>query len=68
MEAKLLKELKKGEFFTLKAIEEPTESQVYVKGVYDRSEKKFECQKFTDIWGNGKMLKSNTVVYVGFTF
>ena len=68
METKLLKELKKGEYFTLREVKEPKESQVYVRGEYDKSQRKFECQRFTDIWGNGKMLKGNTIVYVGFTF
>lgn len=69
MEAKALKDIKKGEYFTLKPYGENTkDSQVYVKGEYDRSEKKFECQKFLDIWGNGRMIKGTTIVYVGFTF
>lgn len=63
-----LKDIKKGTYFTLKPIEEPKDSQVYVKGDYDRSEKKFECQKFTDIWGNGRFIKGTTEVYIDFTF
>lgn len=35
-----LKDIKKGEYFTLKPIAEPKESQVYIKEEYDRSEKK----------------------------
>ena len=64
----MLKDVKKGGYFTLKPIEDPKESQVYVKGDYDRSSKKFECQKFTDIWGNGRLLKGTTKVYIDFTF
>lgn len=37
-----LKELKKGDFFTKKAISDPSESQVWVRGDYDRSAKKYD--------------------------
>lgn len=43
-----VKELKKGEFFTKKPIEYPTDSQVWVRDEYDRSEKKFLCYNFAD--------------------
>ena len=39
MEQKLLKDLKKGEFFTKMPIEEPKETQVLIRGDYDRGEK-----------------------------
>lgn len=44
-----LKELKKGDFFTKKAISDPSESQVWVRGDYDRSAKKYDCYKFEDV-------------------
>lgn len=44
-----LKDLKKGEFFTLKPIEETKKSQVWIRDEYDRSERKYECYKFEDI-------------------
>ena len=62
-----LRDLKKGEFFTLKPIEEPKDSQVFVKDEYDRSEKKFWCGKFSDIC-EGKFLSGDRIVYTGFTF
>jgi hypothetical protein len=62
-----LKELKKGEFFTLKPIAEPTENQVFIKGDYDRSLKKYECQKFGNI-NSWKYLKSDTEIFTEFTF
>ena len=43
-----IKELKKGEFFTKKPLEYPKESQVWIRGDYDRSEKKYECVRFDD--------------------
>ena len=62
-----LKDLKMGEYFTLKPIDEPKESQVYIRGEYDRSTKRFCCGKFCDIsaWRN---LKGDRVVYTDFYF
>ena len=64
---KTVKDLKPGEWFTLKPIEEPKESQVYIRGEYDRSERKYECGKFSDI-SYSRYLKGNTQVYTDFTF
>ena len=44
-----IKDLKVGEFFTIKPIAEPKESQVYIRGEYDRSLRKYSCGKFDDI-------------------
>lgn len=62
-----LKDVKKGEYFTLKPIEEPTEKQVYVRDDYDRSSKKYTYYNFADVNRYGEK-KGNTCVYVGFTF
>lgn len=62
-----LKELKQGDWFTLKPIEEPKASQVYIRGEYDRTEKKYDCGKFSDI-SYSRMLKGDTEVYTDFTF
>lgn len=62
-----LSDLKKGEYFTLKDIEYPKESQVFIKGEYDRSEKAYYCDKFSDI-SSCKILKGNKLVYTDFYF
>ena len=62
-----LKSLKKGEYFTLKPIEEPKENEVLVKGDYIREEKKFSCSKFSDM-NSEKFIPATKQVYVGFTF
>lgn len=62
-----IKDLKKGDWFTLKPIAEPKENQVYIRGDYDRSEKKYECGKFSDI-SYCRMLKPSTEVYTDFIF
>lgn len=67
MEAKKLKDLKPGAFFTRKPIEEPKENQVYLRGAYDRAQKKYECTNFGDM-NKVIYLKGETIVYQGFTF
>lgn len=63
----VLKDLKRGEFFTLKPVEYPRESQVYIRGEYDRSTKKYACSKFSDV-NYERLLKGTTTVYTEFTF
>ena len=63
----ILKELKEGSYFTLKDIREPKESQVLIKGEYDRSTKTYCCGFFDDI-SRYKDIKPNTKVYTDFTF
>lgn len=59
---KAIKELKKGEYFTLKEIEYPEEKQVWVRDEYDHSEKAYMIHNFADTckW---KYLKGNKKVY-----
>lgn len=68
MEAKKIKDLKKGEFFTLKDYGEcPDESKVYIRDSYDRTAKKYSCYKWSDI-NHESMIKADRTVFVGFTF
>lgn len=67
MEAKKIKDLKKGDYFTLKPIEYPSEKLVWVRGDYERSEKKYSCTKFSDIC-HENFMKGDRIVYVGFEF
>lgn len=48
MEAKKIKDLKKGEYFTLRPMEEAKESQVWIKGNYTRRKKGYSCTKWND--------------------
>ena len=43
-----LKDLKKNDLFTKKQIEHPTEHQVFIRGEYDRTERKYLCTRFDD--------------------
>ena len=62
-----LKSLKKGEYFTLKDIPEPKESQVWVKDDYDRIDKEWICYKFSDV-NQSKGFKGTKMVYTDFIF
>ena len=62
-----VKDCKKGDFVTLKKLAEPKENEVYIVCGYDRSDKKYELQKFSDI-SSFKYLKGDTEVYTDFTF
>ncbi|MBR4407755.1 MAG: hypothetical protein IKT27_05525 [Clostridia bacterium] len=64
---KKIKNLKKDEFFTLKPIEYPKESQVWVFDGYDRSDRTYCAIKFSDI-GDSYCFKGDKEVYTGFTF
>jgi len=67
MPQKTVRDLKRGEWFTLRPIAEPKDSQVYIRGEYDRSLRQYECGKFSDISAY-RMLKGTTPVYTEFTF
>ena len=62
-----VKELKKKEYFTRKQIEYPKDSQVYIRGEYDRETKKYFCYKWNDV-NAYILLKGNTTVYTDFIF
>ena len=62
-----IKEVKRGEFFTLKPSPFPKESQVYVRGEYDRSARRYDCGKFSDI-SMSRLFSGRTMVYIDFIF
>lgn len=66
-EIKKIKDLKKGEWFTLKPIEYPKESQVWSLEGYDRSTRKYWAVRWSDI-GDSREFKGDKEVYTGFTF
>lgn len=67
MRATTISKIKAGEYFTFQPIEEPTEKQVYIRGDYERSLRRYEYSKFTDVC-NSKFAKGDRVVYVDFYF
>lgn len=64
---KQLKELKKGEWFTLKEVPYPTDEQVYIKGEYDRATKKYSCCKYGDM-NCEKFFSGSKLVFDEFIF
>lgn len=62
-----LKDLKKGDYFTRKNIEYPTGKDVWIKGDYDRSLKKYSCINWLDI-NKEIFLKPDTEIFVDFIF
>lgn len=62
-----LREVKRGDYFTKKNIDFPRDSQVWIRGEYDRSEKKYECYRFDDV-NTTCYIKGDKEVYVDFTF
>ena len=64
-----VKELKKGDYFTRKSLGEKSAkpSQVYIRGDFDQSEKKYWCQKWNDI-SSGRYVDGNKTIYTDFTF
>lgn len=62
-----VKQLKKGDFFTRKPIENPTEKQVFIRGEYDRSARRYECTRFDDI-SSQIYLKGDKEIFTDFTF
>ena len=65
-----LSELKRGEYFTLKPLANPTADQVFIKGWFDRKADKYDCERYNAKCRDGarRLLKSTTVVYTGFDF
>ena len=62
-----IKDLKKGEYFTIKPISNPTEKQVYIRDEYDRTEKKYLAGRFDDI-SYSRLFKPSQEVYTDFIF
>ena len=62
-----LRELKQGQLFTLKDIAVPNENQVFVRKEFDRSEKKYLVQRYSDI-NSWRYLSGDRKVFVDFIF
>lgn len=62
-----LKDVKAGEWFTRKPYEHPTDKQVFIRGKYDQTTKKYMCTYWYDI-SRSILLKGDTIVYLDFEF
>lgn len=63
----IIKELKKGDYFTLKPITEPLANQVWIRGDYDKESKTYSCINFDDT-SYERFIKGSRTVYTDFTF
>lgn len=61
-----LKQLKAGDWFTIKPIPEPKESQVWIKEHYNREDRTYTCERYDG--GGERYFKSDRKVYVDFYF
>lgn len=59
-----IKSLKRGDFFKLS---DKPNATVYIRGDYDKSERKYECYKFYDV-NDFTYKNGNKTVITGFTF
>lgn len=67
MKARTIKSLANGTYFTKTQIENPKESQVWIRGDYDRSQKRYECVNFADMC-KFCYLPGDKFVFTDFTF
>ena len=61
-------ELKRGEYFTVKPIANPTPDQVFIKGYFDRKADRYPCERYNAKCRHGaiRMFTSKTKVYTDF--
>lgn len=62
-----VKSLKKGDYFTLKQIDEPKQSQVWVMQGWDRYSRVYYATKFSDM-NQSKEFKGTEKVFIDFYF
>lgn len=62
-----ISELQVGEYFTLRPHTYPTEKQVWVRGTYNRTTKKYDCYKWDDVC-HCRAFDGNTEVFTNIIF
>ena len=63
-----LRQLPAGTYFRVVSKDGKMSRETYTKGYYIPSDKKYECAKHSDIWGNGRALKGTTKVTTDFFY
>lgn len=63
-----LRQLPKGTYFRTVDKNGKMSRETYTKSYYEHSEKKFQCDKHSDIWGNGRLMKGTTKVTTDFIY
>lgn len=62
-----VKDLKQGDFFCKKDIAFPSENQVWIRGDYDRSARRYVITRFSDMCDT-QLIKGEKDVFCDFTF
>lgn len=64
-----LRDLKEGDYFCLKSLgeKEAKDSQIWIKGEYDKSSRKYSCTKFSDV-NHEHLFDGNKLVFIDFIF
>ena len=62
-----VKELKKGDFFTKKELSAPNDTQVWIRGEYDRASKRYVITRFSDFCDT-QLMRGDKEVFTDFTF
>ncbi|MEK9749569.1 MAG: hypothetical protein VW333_12705 [Pseudomonadales bacterium] len=62
-----IKDLKKGDYLTLKNIDDPKANQVWLKDDYDKSSKSFFIVNFANM-NKSKLVKGSLKIYTSFNF
>ena len=63
-----LRQLPADTYFRIIGKDGKMSRETYTKGYYIPSDKKYECAKHSDIWGNGRALKGTTKVTTDFFY
>ena len=63
-----LRQLPKGTYFRTLDKNGKASKETYTKSYYERGEKKFQCDKHSDFWGNGRMIKGTQKVTTDFYY
>lgn len=63
-----LAQLQKGVYFRILNKNGVMSKETYYIDYYDRSAKKYQCTKFSDAGGNGRLLNGTTIVTTDFIF
>ena len=62
-----IKELARGDYFTKRDIRYPSDNQVWIRGEYDRSARRYSCTRFSDI-SDSQLIPGDKVVFCDFFF
>lgn len=63
-----LRQLPKGTYFRIVDKNGKVSKETYTKNYYAKDSKKFVCDKHSDVWGNGRLVKGTQKVTTDFIY